>query len=153
VRRPTTREMSDAHEVLLAQLLGGRRTKGSGNQFNDAMDGRNRRYDQAYAFAWDGKSTLGKSVGVTREMWEKAQRQAGGEMPMLALRWYDNERLAVGLDLIAVEFPDFLEVLEAARRYRQVKDCLELGHETNPTLHPRGYNTECWRCETQVVED
>jgi hypothetical protein len=107
--------MSDKHEVFLAELLDGRRSKGSGNQYNDAMDGRNRRYEQAYAFAWDGKSTLGKSVGVTREMWSKAVEQSDGERPMLALRWYDDYRLNPGLDLVVVDANDFAELLQAAR--------------------------------------
>lgn len=146
MRRPTTRDMSDRHEADLVELLGGRRTPGSGNQFNNQMDGRHRRYDDAYAFAWDGKATFGKSIGVTREMWAKAREQSGDECPLLALRWYDNERLHVGLDLVVVDIHDFVELLEAARKYAVVKECLELGHQTNPLLHPDDVATECWRC-------
>jgi hypothetical protein len=153
-RRPlTTRQMSDAHEVTLAKLLDGRRATGSGNQFNDQMDGRNQRYDQPYALAWDGKSTLGKSVGVSREMWLKAQQQAGGETPMLALRWYVDERLTVGQDLVVLDLHDFVEILEAARRWEVVKECLSSGHETNPALHPQGVATSCWRCDADISED
>jgi hypothetical protein len=67
-----------------------------------------------FAFAWDGKSTLGKSVGVSRVMWEKAKEQAGGERPALPLRFYDNERLDVGEDLIVLGLDDFAELLAAA---------------------------------------
>lgn len=146
MKRLTTRHMSDKHEEDLVALLGGRRTPGSGNQFNNAMDGRHRRHDEPYPFAWDGKSTLGKSVGVSREMWAKAVEQAGDERPMLALRWYDGERLNPTLDLLVVDAHDFAEVREAARNYEQIKRCMALGHEVDPRLHPSGQSTSCWRC-------
>ena len=113
--RDTTRDMSDRHEDFLVDLLGGRKTRGSGNQFANPMDGRHNRYDDAMAFAWDGKSTLGNSIGVTRAMWEKAQEQALGERPMIALRWYLNERLTDAIDLIAIDANDFAELLDLAR--------------------------------------
>lgn len=119
--RGTTRDMSDRHEKDLAEWLGGRRTRGSGNQFNDAMDGRQHRFEEDLAFAWDGKSTLGKSISVTEDMWEKAVDQAGGERAMIALRWYRNERLTAYTDLAAVSMDDFRELVDLARdgsRYR-----------------------------------
>jgi len=63
--RGTTRDLSDKHEKHLAQLLGGRRTPGSGNGFANPMDVRQSHYD-GLAFAIDGKSTLSASVSVTR---------------------------------------------------------------------------------------
>jgi len=114
MRRPT-RAMSDKHEKDLAELLGGRVTPGSGNGWANPMDVRQHRYDP-FAFALDGKSTLAASMSVTREMWEKAQEQAGGERPGLPLRFYDTERLAVGLDLIVISLDDFAELLDAARK-------------------------------------
>lgn len=117
--RGTTRDMSDAHEKYLVGLLGGRRTKGSGNQFQNPMDGRHNRYEDALAFAWDGKSTLGKSVSVTLEMWEKAVEQSLSERPMLALRWYHNERLTEATDLLVVSADDFAELLDLARRAQE----------------------------------
>ena len=113
--RGTTRDMSDRHEDFLVDLLGGRKTRGSGNQFANPMDGRHNRYEDTMAFAWDGKSTLGNSIGVTRTMWEKAQEQALGERPMIALRWYLNERLTDAIDLIAIDANDFAELLDLAR--------------------------------------
>jgi hypothetical protein len=111
--------MSDAHEIFLADLLDGRRAVGSGNQFNDQMDGRNRRYATRYALAWDGKATLSGSVSVSRAMWAKAVEQSHGETPMLALRFYDTERLAVGRDLVVLDAHDFAEILAAARAHAQ----------------------------------
>lgn len=122
MKKPTTRDMSDQHEDFLAQMLGGRKSRGSGNQFNDQMDGRNSA-GTPYRLAWDGKSTLGQSIGVTLDMWAKAAEQAGGEIPMLALRWYTNERLtAVGADLVALSIHDFVDILNAARRWHEQQE-------------------------------
>lgn len=119
--RPSTRDLSDAHEIFLADLLGGRRTPGSGNQPANPMDGRNRRYDTEHCLCWDGKATLGKSIGVTRAMWGKAVEQSHGETPLLALRFYDNERLKVGLDLITLSAHDFAEIVHDARQWREAQ--------------------------------
>jgi len=108
------RRMSDKHEEDLVGLLGGRQTRGSGNQWHNQMDGRTSRMEVEFAFAWDGKSTLGKSVGVTREMWDKAVEQAHGERPMLALRWYDSERLDIGLDLVVMDAHDAAALIAKA---------------------------------------
>lgn len=123
--RGTTRNMSDAHEIALVDALGGRRTRGSGNQPANPMDGRHNRYTDDLAFAWDGKSTLGKSIGVTLEMIRKARDQALGERPMLALRWYATERLAVAEDWVAVTLDDFQELLHGARQARLMREFLE----------------------------
>lgn len=118
--KPTTRDMSDRHEDFLAELYGGRKTKGSGNQFNGQMDGRNRRYEQAHALAWDGKATQGKSIGISREMWTKAVEQSHGEIPLVALRWYGSGYgLRPELDLVALDAHDFAAILADARAYRE----------------------------------
>lgn len=122
--RGTTRGMSDAHEIALVEALGGRRTAGSGNQPANPMDGRHNRYEATCAFAWDGKSTFASSISITRTMWDKAVDQAHGERPMIALRWYDSERLAVGLDLVAVTLADFSELLERSERLSAIEDPL-----------------------------
>lgn len=110
-------KMGDAHEQFLADLFGGRRSRGSGNQWRDPMDGRSgRRHEQSdFAFAWDGKSTLAKSVGVSLAMWDKAVDQADGERPMLGLRYYANERLDVVRDLVVVSAYDLSEMLTSLR--------------------------------------
>lgn len=118
--KPTTRQMSDAHEKFLASLIDGLRMPGSGNQWARQTDARNKRYDMPFPFAVDGKSTLGKSVGVTQEMWEKVVEQANGERPMLALRWYSDWRLTVAQDLVVIDAADFRELLEAARAHREM---------------------------------
>ena len=120
--KPTTREMSDAHEIFLAELFDGRRSAGSGNQAKDQMDGRNRRYEQPHALAWDGKSTYHGSASVSREMWRKAVEQSHGETPMIALRFYNSmvgNRLVSERDLVVLDAHDFAEILADARRWRE----------------------------------
>lgn len=121
----TTRRMSDAHEIFLVDLFGGRRMRGSGNQFNGQMDGRHDHREESVAFAWDGKSTFGKSIGVSLEMWAKAVEQSHGERPMLALRWYGSERLNSVLDLVAVDAQDQAELLDRSRELDAVQERIE----------------------------
>jgi hypothetical protein len=109
------KKMGDAHERRMAEALGGRQTRGSGNQAHDQMDGKHTRLGHRFAFAWDGKSTLGKSIGVSREMWRKAVEQSADRRPMLGLCFYDDERLRHHTDLVVVTMEDFVELLEAAR--------------------------------------
>lgn len=106
--------MGDEHEAWLAELFGGRRTRGSGNQWRDQMDGRLSRYEHTFAWAWDGKSTLGLSMAVSRFMLKKAVEQAGGERPMIAIRFYDDETLRTHDDWIMVRADDFIELQEMA---------------------------------------
>jgi len=142
----TTRKMSDAHEEWLVDLFGGRKTKGSGNQWHNQMDGRTSSREVAYAFAWDGKSTLGKSVGVTREMWTKAVEQAVPERPMLPLRWYANERLESALDLVVLSAYDLAELIDSANRWEAAKanGCL-LGMHTS-------HDGTCEVCGADLVD-
>jgi hypothetical protein len=78
------------------------------------MDGRHNRYTSAFAFAWDGKSTRSNSISVSRKMIDKAVEQAGGERPMLALRWYFDDRLRKFDDWFLIRADDFIEMLTFA---------------------------------------
>lgn len=112
---PTTRNMSDKHERFLQELFGGRLTPGSGNGFANQMDVRNNREDPL-PLAIDGKSTFGKSIGVTEEMWEKALEQAGDLTPILALRWYAKDNtLTPKRDLVVLDAHDFAEMVQTLR--------------------------------------
>lgn len=133
------KKMGDAHEEYLVSVLGGRKTRGSGNQQNNPMDGRHNRYEQVVAFAWDGKSTRGKSIGVSREMLDKAKEQAVGERPMVALRFYDDDRLRHFEDWACIQMDDLLELLERSERLSKI-EALE---------HEHIYSTTTMRC---VVE-
>jgi hypothetical protein len=135
-RKPTTRDLSDKHEAWLAELLDGRITRGSGSTFVDQMDGKNNRLTQHYPLAWDGKATQRGSVGVSREMWDKAVEQSHGLTPALALRFYGpGYSLTPELDLIAVEANDFAALLADARAYQTIKEsgCLTGGHRFEGT--------------------
>lgn len=109
-------KMAEFHEQFLAKLNGGVKSKASGSQWTDQADGRNCRITTDFAFAWDGKSTCGQGISVTRDMLRKIREQAGGERPQIGLRFYETERLdAVAEEWIAVTAADFGELLEAAR--------------------------------------
>lgn len=119
----STRKLSDRHEAYLADLFGGRVTLGSGNQWRDQTDVKQPHGSAHYLLAMDGKATLGKSIGVSREMWRKLVEQAGHFIPALPLRFYANEALTrVEVDLVAVEAHVFAEILEDANAYRASLD-------------------------------
>jgi hypothetical protein len=109
--------MSDKHERFLAQLIDGRVTPGSGNHAANPMDVRGDARRQHYAFALDGKSTMGLSIPVSRAMWTKATEQAHDEYPGLGLRFYDDQTLRRGLDLIVVGAAQFGAMLEELRTW------------------------------------
>lgn len=109
--------MARLHEEYLAELFGGRKTRGSGSQWQDPADGRNNRLTEPeFAFAWDGKSTAGLGITIDLKMIAKIREQAGGERPALGLRWYGTEDLQrVTEDWVAITAADFAELLAGAR--------------------------------------
>ena len=125
--RGTTRDLSDKHEKYLVEVLGGRMTRGSGNQWHNQMDGRHDHRREEMALAWDAKSTLGKSIGVSLEMWRKAQEQSHGERPCLPLRFYLNERLTEVVDLVVLSLDDLVELLDRSRRLGESEMKVETG--------------------------
>lgn len=112
-KKSTTRRLSEVHEADAVEVFGGRLTRGSGSTWKDKLDGRQHRLEQNVAFAWDAKATEGKSIGVTREMWAKTVEQAGGERPMLLLRFY-GQNLRPETDLAVIGWDDLAELLEIA---------------------------------------
>ncbi len=119
---PTTRKLSDRHEEYLADVFGGRKTRGSGNQPNDQMDGKQSYGDEHYVFAWDGKATLGKSISVTRQMVHKAIEQSHWARTMIPLRFYADARLTeVEFDLAVIQVNDLAEMMADANAYRRLK--------------------------------
>jgi hypothetical protein len=106
--------MSDRHEQFLADLIGGRRCPGSGNQSANQLDVRNDP-TTGFAFGLDGKSTLGRSLSLSETTWAKVVDQSHGLRPGMALRWYHDWRLRSSTDLIVISTADFSEMLEIAR--------------------------------------
>lgn len=126
--RTLKQRMSDAHEADMAEWTGGRVQKGSGNQFHAQGDTKNGEYLTPYPITGDGKSTLGKSISITREMWKKIVEQTFGQTPMLFLRFYRDDRLRdVDLDLAVLDSRVFQDILTDARRWRKVEE--EIGDE------------------------
>jgi hypothetical protein len=110
-------KMGELHEVHLADVFGGRKSRGSGNQWDDPADGRNDHTRQALAFSWDGKSTTGSSITVSLAMIEKIREQAKGERPAIGLRWYGNQALTlVDEDGVLITTEDMEELLAEARQ-------------------------------------
>lgn len=114
----TTHKMAARHEAHLAAFLGGRKTRGSGNQAFDQGDGKQPYREGEYTFCWDGKSTLGKSIGISREMWAKISEQSHWARPLIPLRFYADERLTkVDADLVVCDLGDFAAMQEDANLY------------------------------------
>lgn len=109
---PRTR-LSRLHEADVAELLGGHRSKSSGNQWNDSGDGKLRKHDE-FSFGWDCKCVLPgtKTISIGREDWFKITEQSRGRRPMLPLRFYTSERGEFDLDLIVIRLHDFAEMRE-----------------------------------------
>lgn len=124
--RTLNQQMGDAHEAAIADWLKGRVQKGSGNQWHNQMDVVNNP-ETPYAMAGDGKSTLGKSISITREMWTKAVEQTfQGMAPSLHLRFYSDQTLRkVDTDLTVVDSRFFAEILADARDWQAHKLALE----------------------------
>jgi hypothetical protein len=124
--------MSKHHEADVTDRLGGRQSRGSGNQWNGPMDGRQDRYCEstAIAFAWDCKATRGESIGVGRRMWAKAVHQAGGERPCIPIRFYRNDRLTeVDPDLVVIEMADLQEMLDTIETLTEELAAYRRAHE------------------------
>lgn len=110
------KRMGDLHEKYLAELTGSRQSKASGAKFDDKADGRGNHLLDEWAVCFDGKSTRGLGINITREMLAKIIDEAHGERPMIGLRFYDNDRLdRIGFDWVAIEAQHFAELLFAAR--------------------------------------
>lgn len=112
--------LSAKHEADIAEWLKGHASVSSGSQWHDQADGRQNRYTQEFAWAWDCKCAMPgtKSIGVTREMLHKLIEQAHGERPMLPLRWYSSERGQVELDWVAVPKADLADVFDRLEQLR-----------------------------------
>lgn len=151
--RTLKQQMADAHERDITEDIDGTQHKGSGNQWHRQMDSSNGERLVPFPLAADGKSTLGKSISITREMWAKAVEQTFGKIPTLWLRWYPDESLRiVDLDLVAIGRRDFLEILEAARNWesmqQQLKDVVLKGESyATYSITPQGPEEPSGGCD------
>lgn len=110
-------EMGKRHVRYLAELLGLRETPGSGNQWKDPIDARSPEGPELFRWAAEAKSTLGGSIAFSRDLIAKAREQAGGERPMIGLRFYRTEDLQeIDEDWVAVLANDFGEMSDVLMR-------------------------------------
>lgn len=113
--------ISQDHEKDIARRLGGHASRGSGNQWANPMDGRHDARSGPFVFAWDCKATRGKSIGVSREMLEKADEQAHEGRAIIPLRWYDDDRAkSYSHDKVVIDMQDFEEMLAEIERLRLI---------------------------------
>lgn len=113
---PSTTEMARLHEEHAAKMLGGTRHRGSGNQWQAQTDG-DTPHDEPFAFRIECKSTKGQGLAVTLSMIEKAIDQGQGDIPVIPLRWYANDKLTeVAADWMAVKDVDLSEIVSYARQ-------------------------------------
>src|SRR4051794_3164394 len=106
-------KLSRLHESDVAELLGGHRSKSSGNQWHDAADGKHGHYDD-FAFAWDCKCVLPttQSIRITRAELAKITTQAAGRRPLVPVRFYASERGQIAYDMALVRIHDLAELRE-----------------------------------------
>ena len=134
--KPPAQQMGELHEVYLADVNGGRKSRASGSQWDDQGDGRNG-HDGPFAFCWDGKSTRGQQIAVTLAMIAKIREQAQGERPQIGLRWYADDALSKVLaDWVAVQGADWEEVLDAARKWAELESHPALIAAAGGTVSP-----------------
>ncbi len=127
--RTLNQRMADAHEADMAEVIDGRVQKGSGNQWHAQGDLKNGEHLVAYPITGDCKATLGKSISLSREMWNKITEQTYDQNPALFLRWYRDESLRqVDTDLAVTSVSLFRQVLGDARQWQAVLD--EFGDDT-----------------------
>lgn len=115
------KKMGDAHEERMAEALGGRKTKGSGNQWHNQADGRHSHYEDEVAFAWDGKSTRGKSLSVKLDDLDKIEEQSHGERPAMGYCFYGNDRLTEYRDFMLIRLEDLAELVHRSRALSRIE--------------------------------
>lgn len=121
--RTLNQRMADSHERDIAEWIGGSQTKASGSQWHAQGDAKNNERKVPFPITADGKSTLGRSISVTQFMWRKIVEQTFGQIPTLFLRFYRDESLRiVEEDLVVLRSREFMEILEAARKWREHND-------------------------------
>jgi hypothetical protein len=116
--------MADIHEADIAEWIKGVVQKGSGNQWHSPGDVKNGEYLTHIPITGDGKSTMGKSISVSRDMWNKITEQTFGQTPALFLRFYQpgEQVRQIDLDLAVVRAGFFVDILEAARKWAEIEE-------------------------------
>jgi hypothetical protein len=111
---PDRASMGRKHEDHIAEVWGGERQRASGSQWSNPADVRENHLLVPLAIAADGKSTTAKSIAITRADLIKLVEQAGGEIPVLPVRFYDDYRLQEAEDWVLLREQDALAWRERA---------------------------------------
>jgi hypothetical protein len=122
--------MGDAHEADIAEWTKGIKQKASGSQWHRQGDTKNGEFLVSYPITSDGKSTMGKSIAISRDMWNKITDQTFNQHPALFLRFYrpaTTTPLTVDLDLAVIRAGLFTDLLEAARKWAAIEE--EIGDD------------------------
>jgi hypothetical protein len=120
--RTLNQQMGDIHEADIPEWIGGQPQKASGSQWHAQGDAKNGEHLTPFPVTADGKSTLGKSIAVSRDMWRKIVEQTFNQDPALFLRFYKDESLRqVDIDLAVIAVRFFRELLEAARKWSVIE--------------------------------
>jgi hypothetical protein len=112
---PDRMKMGEAHEAHIAEAWGGARQRGSGSQWSNPADVREDRTETEIAVAADGKSTTSQSIAIKKADLRKLVEQAGGEIPVMPVRFYDDYRLQDFEDWVLLRERDALAWRAAAR--------------------------------------
>lgn len=116
------KKMSRLHEEHIAEAWGGEVQRGSGNQWNNPGDVRENHVTTPVAVCADGKATAGASIAIARADLRKLAEQAGAEIPVLPVRFYDDERLQDYADYVLLREEDGLRWREGYRSYLEAEE-------------------------------
>ena len=90
-------------EIKDAKVFDGKRTRGSGNQWNNRGDIKSK------IFLIEAKSTDKNSFSITQKLWKKIWEEAirTQRIPILSIRLNKND-----MDMVVLERRDFLELMK-----------------------------------------
>jgi hypothetical protein len=133
---PDRMKMGEAHEAHIAEVWGGARQRGSGSQWGNPTDVREDRTETEIAVAADGKSTTSQSISIRKADLHKLAEQAGGEIPVMPVRFYADYRLQDHEDWVLLRERDALAWRAAARAAAEAPEQPE--RMTFPEAEPAG---------------
>lgn len=113
---PNRKRMGDLHEEHIEEKWGGRRQRGSGNQWSNPCDVREDHTEVLLAIAADGKSTAAASISIQLADLRKLCEQAGAEIPVMPVRFYLDHRLQDAEDWVLLREEDALAWRSLARQ-------------------------------------
>ena len=116
---------AELYEDFVARVLGGDKASRSTAHFHNPANAPTNGPADDFVFAWNTAATRSGSIEVSKAMWDRACQWAWGDRPMLALRFYDSQRVETSprLDLAVVSL---LTLTEMVDRIDQLDQELEI---------------------------